>query len=323
MPVVVPVPRWLQFVGLGKETTWNTPVTLTSFFPVPTGLKHRPRYEKIIDDGFRGNASQDQALYQGVGWSELDWSGMAFYPDDSGIFLMALFGADSVTGSNPYTHTLTLLNTAFPPSYTGGRYTALNGSNIEQVGGVYFSELTLKFVASGAQGKLTIDPKGVGAIQGSVAKPSNVYSTQQLLLGWQGALTLNSVASAKLLDGTVKIVRKVDQIFALQNSQNPSAANVDVMEITGNLTLQAADMTELNFYLNNTQPPAVISFTSGTNSLSVQMTKCAFEDPTELDAGSPYQRTMVSFRGIANSTDGGTGNAPGRVVLVNPRSTAY
>lgn len=321
-----PIPRWQQFIGVGKETTWNTPVAAATFYPMPqAGVKHRPRYEAIMDDGLRGTAARLQGWYQGVGWTELDWSGLNFYPDDSGVLLMGMLGADSVTGTNPFTHTVTLNNAAYPPSYTAIRFTGLVAT-AEQVGGVYWEEATFKFSAATAHGggRLTLDVKGRGVVQGTVTKPTNTYSSQQIVLPWQGSLTVAGVANAKLLNGTITLKRGVDLLWGISNTQNPTAANVDQIDVTGtNLEFQAADQTELNYYLQNTQPSFSIVFTSGSNSLTLQMTKSAWSDPTELDASTPYMRTTASFSAVANATDAGTGNSPLKAIIVNPRATSY
>lgn len=315
----VPSPRWLIFSGVGKETTWNTPVATATYYPIEQP-KHRPRFEKYLDQGFRGNAAAHQAFYQGVGWSEINWPNMWFYPDDSGIFLMGLLGTDVVTGTiAPFTHTITLLNSAFPPSYTGARFTNL-AATAEQIGGIYWEELTFKFANPG---RLTVDAIGRGTIQGTVTKPTPAYSAQQGLLPWQGSVTVAGSANAKLLNGTISLKRPVALLFGMSNAQNANGSNVDVLAVTGKLEFYSTDMTELNYWLNNTQPSVSIVFTSGANSLTLQMSKCAFDDPTELDFGTPYARTQASFVAIANATDGGTGNAPIRGVLLNPRSTSY
>src|SRR5215469_8313367 len=92
-----PIPRWQQFIGMGKESTWNTPVAAATFFPI-TASDHTPQFEDIPDDSYRGNAAQEQAYYQGVGWTDLNWPNMNFYPDDSGNLFMAMLGTDTVTG---------------------------------------------------------------------------------------------------------------------------------------------------------------------------------------------------------------------------------
>jgi Phage tail tube protein len=317
-----PVPRWLSFIGAGKEGSWNTPAVAATFFPLLPASKHKPMVEPIEDDGYRGTAARVQGWYQGVGWSEVDWGDLSFYPDDSGILLMGMLGVDTVTGTNPFTHTMTLLNTAFPPSYTCVRFTNLVAT-AEQVAGVYWEELTFKFVATGTAGRLTVSPKGRGTIQGTVTKPTNTYSAQQLVLGWQGALTLASVANAKLLTGTISLKRTVSMLFAAANSQNANGANVDQIDVSGTLEFYPTDMTEMNFYLNNTQPSASFLFTSGANTLTLQMSKTAWKSPTELDAGTPYYRLRSSFTAVANATDAGTGNSPLKAILVNPRAVTY
>jgi hypothetical protein len=301
-----------------KEVTYQVPLAATTFFPI-IASKHRPRYDKIVDDGYRGNASQDQAWYQGVGWTEIDWANMNVYPDDTGHFLMGLFGVDGISGGGPYTHTITLLNTALTPSYTGARFTGLLAT-ADQIAGIFWDQLTFKFVNPG---KFTLDVRGKGIIQGQVAAPANVYSAAQILLPWQGALTLAGSANAKMINGSIIIKRDSAQIFGMANQQGPTSAVVPAMEITGKMEFWSSDHTELNYYLNNTQPAASLLFTSGVNTWTFQMSKIAFEDPTELDFGTQYARLQTSYRAIANSTDAGTGNAPGKIILVNNRSTAY
>ena len=89
------------------------------------------------------------------------------------------------------------------------------------------------------------------------------------------------------------------------------------------MTFVPTDFTEMNYYLTNAQPAASIVFTSGANTLTLQMTKVAFQDPTELDHGSPYLKVVASFEAVANATDAGTGNSPAKLILVNTKAVAY
>src|SRR5215469_725606 len=198
-----PIPRWQQFIGMGKESTWNTPVAAATFFPI-TASDHTPQFEDIPDDSYRGNAAQEQAYYQGVGWTDLNWPNMNFYPDDSGNLFMAMLGTDTVTG---VARTGTIA--AASAGATSLTYTVSTGGSpvigdifgidagtatAEQIGGIYWEELDLKFVNPG---RLTVDIKGKGTIQGTVTKPSNTYSSQKILLPWQGTLTLGGSTNAK------------------------------------------------------------------------------------------------------------------------------
>ena len=385
-----PIPRWKQFVGVGKEVGgWNVPAVAATFFPI-TASDHTPQFEDILDDSYRGNAAQEQAYYQGVGWSEVNWPNMNFYPDDSGVLLMALLGLDTLTGTartgtiaaasagatsltytvvtggtpvigdifgidaglptaeqvtvtavsggGPFTltvaatrfahgasapasalfqHALTLNNAAFPPSYTGARFTGLVAT-AEQVGGIYWEELVLKFANPG---RLTVDAKGKGTIQGTVTAPSNVYSTQKIMLPWQGSLNIAGGANAKLISGQVVIRRPVDMVFGMANSQNANASNVNAMSVGGQVEFYSQDQTELNYWLNNTQPTVSLTFLSDVNSLILQMSKFAFAKGSKLDFGTQYVRDRGTFKAMANLTDGTPG--PLKAFAVSARSASY
>src|SRR5215472_18482220 len=114
----LPVPSWELFTGIASETTWGTPVAATDYYPL-TKPKFSVVYEPIEDIGFRSNASELQAWYQGVGSTMVELPDMLFYPNASGHLLMAMLGVDTNVTT---THTLTLLNTGLPKSYTLGKF---------------------------------------------------------------------------------------------------------------------------------------------------------------------------------------------------------
>jgi len=314
----MPVPTWRLFAGLAKETTWGTAVAATTFYPVKSP-KFAVKYTTINDDGFRSNASQTQGYFQGTGYTEVSTGDMNYYPDDSGHLLMSLFGADAITGAGPYTHALTLLNTALPPSYTFVKFDAALAT-ARSVAGAYVEEVQLKYANPG---RFTIAAKARGKIETNVTSPANTYSTAAILMPWQGALTLGGGANAKLVNLDVVIKRPVELIFGMNNTQDATAGNVGPLSVTGKMTFVPTDFTEMNYYLNNTQPVASIIFTSGTNTLTLQMSKVAFQDPTELDHGSPYLKVVASFEAVANATDAGTGNSPAKLTLVSGKAVAY
>jgi hypothetical protein len=98
-----------------------------------------------------------------------------------------------------------------------------------------------------------------------------------------------------------------------------TAGNVGPVEMTGKLAFAVNDSTELNYYLNNTQPILSTVFTSGSNSLTIVMSKCAFIKASVIDSGSPYIKVTSPIRAIRNSTDSGCG----KITLLNPKNTAY
>jgi hypothetical protein len=95
---------------------------------------------------------------------------------------------------------------------------------------------------------------------------------------------------------------------------------VGQLEITGKMTFAPSDDTEYLLYNTTGQAafPCALVFTSGSNTLTITMTKTQFVSPTTFDRGSPYVKTMVSFVGVDNATDGGAG----KVTLVGGKSGA-
>jgi Phage tail tube protein len=190
----------------------------------------------------------------------------------------------------------------------------------DQSAGVYWSDLQFKFMNPG---KLTVAAKGTGKIQTQATKATNSYEANSVFLPWQAVFTLAGAGNTKIFDASINLSRPVEWIWGFSGTQDGTGGNVGPLRIKGTFTAASTDLTELNYYLNNTQPVASIVFTSGTNTLTFQMSKTAFVDPTELDHGNPYARTTMNFDAVANSTDAGTGNAPIKVILVNTRNTAY
>lgn len=315
----MPKATWQVFTGLAKETTWGTGVTATTFLPCS-----QPKFEDVIDpvydDSMKGIASKNHSYTPGVSHGEFELPDMPFYPDDSGHLLMGVLGADAITGAGPYTHTMTVLNTGAPPSYTLVKYDALVAT-VRQIAGGYFEEVTIKFANPG---RLTIGAKGSGKTGANVTKPTASYSTAAFYVPFQGVLTWAGGANARMVEMELTIKRPVEQVFGISNVSDPTAAVSGQLEVEGTVTFAPDDYTEFTAFLTNTQPSFSTLFTSGTNTMTIQMSKLALVSPSVLDHGGPYTKFSTKFTAIDNATDAGaSGNAPLKIVLVNGKSVAY
>ncbi len=315
MPLTLtPQPAFQTQVGLGKEAlgSWGTAVATSAYFPV-----EKPKFEDmpkwLYDKGYRGIRSRTFSTKQGVLVAQFDVPDMKFYPDDSGHFLYAVTGSDVVTGTNPYTHTLTQ-TAALPNSYTLTDFSGLSAS-ARQYAGCYIEEVTLKYAADG---DLVISVKGQGKPSTLVTKPAAAYSAQPFLLGWQGVLTLAGQVNARVMGMTYTIRQKLDIVWGSNNQQAPTAINVAGIEITGVVDVEPNDETEFLYMLNNTQPVASLNFTSGTNQLTIQTSTMAFTKGP-IDRAGDYVKLPLTFEAIYNATDAGTA----KYIVINPRSTGY
>lgn len=229
--------------------------------------------------------------------------------------------AGGATAVSLFTHTISMLNTGQPPSYTVAKYDALNTTNARQIAGVYFEQVDIKFASSAG---LTIDAKGRGKLGTNVAKATATYSTEPFNVPWQSAFTIAGVANARVVDFTISIKAANDQIFGMNATQSPTAAISDQLTVTGTFTIVPDDYTEFTYYLQNTQPVVSILLDNGSTQTIFQMSKCALIDPVTFAHSGNYSTLTATYEAISNSTDAGaTGNAPFKAILRNGKSAAY
>lgn len=115
-----------------------------------------------------------------------------------------------------------------------------------------------------------------------------------------------------MLGGELNLKRQVNMVFGANNSQDPSLNQIGPLEVTGKLLFYMTDDTELNNYLNNSQPAVSILFTSGTNTLALALGKCDFEK-AKIDRGAEFVKVDAQIRGHYNTADAG----PCKITVVN------
>jgi hypothetical protein len=204
-------------------------------------------------------------------------------------------------------HTITVLNSAAPPSYTLQKFDKLNSTNARTLAGVYFEEVTIKF---SNPGKLTVSAKGRGKMGTNVAAGTAVYSAESFNVPWQTNITIGGVVNIRLTDLEFTLKAPSDQVFGMNGLQSPTAAVADQLSVTGKMTFVPDDYTEYTYYTANTQPALLIEVDNGSNETVFQMSKCAFTDPVVLDHSGNMTMLNATFEAISNSTDAGTGNSP-------------
>lgn len=298
----------LTHLGIGKEATWGTAVAPTVWLPVKN-----PKPEdvtKFIDDkGFRGTMAELYAKYPGLQNATYGWDG-DFYPDVCPHLFMMIFGQDTVTGTTTYTHKFQLSNVQ-PAGHTLSDF---NGINERQFAGAMLEQLDLKFSVDGGLEYTTKANSKTSAI-GTTTTPT--YGTVNPLLGWQAALTIDGVSNADLIGFDLSIKRKADIVTTAQDTQAPKTIILGPMGVSGKMTFAVEDDTELNYFLQNTQPATVITLTQSANvSLTLQMSKCAMSKAA-YSRSKDYVELDVNYEGIYNATDAG----PMLIQVVNAVAT--
>ncbi len=297
----------LSHLGLAKEVTWGTAVAAAKWLPIKD-FKPVDEIKYPLDQGKRGIAALDFGAYQGTRLGNLDYGG-DFFPDVPPYFLLGVLGKDTVTGVGPYTHAFQL--DPAPPSFSISDYYGVE----RQWAGARVSELGLKFATD--TGMLEYGVKMLSKASAIVTTTTPTIGTTAPFLGWQAAFSVAGTGVVgRLLAYEVTFKRILKEIFGANNSQDPSAIYVGGLEVTGKLTVDMPDDNELLHYLNNDQPAIQVVLTSGTNTITILMTKCAFEKAT-IDRGQEFVRLDAQIRGLYNTTDAG----PAKVTVVNSVAT--
>lgn len=300
-------PKELEWVGVSKETTWGTAVAPTYFIPFKDA-KLEDKIDTIEDNGIRGSLAETYNVIQGFKQSDADLSGDVF-PDSFGLFLLAMLGVDTVTGSvAPYTHTFKLGRTAQPPSITINKY---DGTSIRQFAGLVAEQLDIKWADKAAlEYSLKLQGKSSSVNAGPIT-PSTTATIP--FTNWIFTVKFGEVQSLHVVGFDFTIKRKLYVQHAISNSQDPTSVTALALGVTGKITFDKADDTELSMFLNNTQQSIVITGTQpGSGAvLTIQLSKAAFK--TGAVSEKDVVQLDVDIIGIDNTADGG----PCSVILQN------
>lgn len=302
-------PKELTWHGIAKEATWGTAVNPTFYVPFKD-VKPEDSISYIKDQGIRGALATTYNVLGGVESSSLEIDGEVF-PDSIGLLLLSMLGSDAVTGTGPYTHTFKLARTAQPPSLTHSYY---DGTSMRQFAGSIGEEFNLKW-ADNAALEYTYKSQGKASAVAATATPT--LTTTQPFVGWIFSVTLGGTANVNLVGFDFTIKRKLYVQHSANNSNQPTNIIAGPLECTGKCTFDKADDTELNMFLNNSQPSFVMTGTqSGSNyGFTITMTKTAFLKDTI--TGKEVVQGEVEFEAIDNTTDGG----PVQIKVINGTAT--
>lgn len=320
-------PRYRSFIGIAKEASRSAGVAPTAVAPVDyIPVKTITPFDEVVyldDTNWRGSMVEVYGTTAGVTRSSFEFDGDVF-PDTIGYPLAGVLGDTAISGASaPYTHTMAVKNsgTGQAASYT---ITDYNAYNARAFAGTQFGEVDFKFSADGL---LEYSAKGMGYISATATTPTPSFTTVQTVPVWVGTTTIAGSLSLKLQSGNVNIARPLTPINTVDGSQNPYQVWQGAVNVSGSLSFIMEDDTELNYYLNNTQPSLALDFSQGTGSTATQvkfqMTKCAFK-VGKVNRGQDYVTVDVDYTAIANTTDVGTssGYSPVKVTLKNAKSTA-
>lgn len=316
-----------SFIGIAKEVTKGTVVAPTDFIPVmKDSVKPVDIIDPLYDTGLRGSMVVNYNYIPGRTRSTFDYSSAAF-ADTIGYAIAGVMGSVATTGAAaPYTHTISLKNAftedadAQPLSYTLTDFYAVNTRSYP---GCQFSDFSLKF---NADGMLEYDAKATGFSSDDVSVPTPTFSTVLPTPVWRGTVSIGGSAVSTAMNGNIDMKRAVTPIYGISATQDPYQVFLGALEVTGKITFIMEGDTELNRFLNNTQPAIVLNWAYGAGASAVQIqatiTKGAYTAAV-IERGDDFVQVTIDLNGQGNTTDAGStgGSAPIKWVLQNAKAS--
>lgn len=328
-----------SYLGIIKETTSGTlPTSGTpSWIPV-TSPQITPEQIFLRDEALRGSATTVYDQVQGVRHDTFEFKSYLFADTFPVLAQSVLGGADAVTGSGAYTHTLKLLNSpsvgSQPPTYSildfdGANYFTTTGSQADSLaisfGAEAAAEATVKYLAN----------PYVSYTSAPTVFATQSLSSEHMIPAWNTTVTINGSSFANVTTGDITFNRKTQPIFTL-GTQAPYELFAGPLEVTGKFTLIVATNADVfstpssTGYALTRSPQAVVitltdpnDTTSATNhSIAFTMTTAQFHN-VKRTRGKEFTEIEVEFTANANATDASTGYSPIKVVTINAQSTAY
>lgn len=327
-----------SYLGIIKEVTSGTlPTTGTpSWIPVSTP-QITPQQMFLRDEAFRGSPTTVYDQVAGVRHDEVEFKSYLFADTFPVLAQSILGGADTVTGSTAYTHTIKVLNSAStgsqPPTYSildfdGANYFTTTASQADSLaltfGAEAAAEATIKYLAN-PYTSYTSAP---------TVFASQSLSSEHLIPAWDTTVSIGGTTYTNVTTGDLTINRKTQAIYTL-GTQAPYDLFAGPIEVTGKFTFVVATNADVfttgsSAYGLTRSPQAIVITLTDPNdasggtqhSVALTMTTAQFHN-VKRTRGKEFTEIEVEFTANANTTDSATGYSPIKVVTINGQSAAY
>lgn len=306
--------------GIGKETTYGTPVSPT-YYEVFKTLAPVDDMTPIPDLGWRGPPGDSFGHVPGPTQGAVSLGGDV-YADTIGFPLAGILGDAAASGSGPVTWTMAVQNgSAEPPSYT---VTTTDGVNTRRWPGVKFSSLTL---TSSVDGTLTYTTTCTSLISVITTAPSPSFTTVQVIPGWRlAALIGGSAPSGPVISSTVTLSRSVTPKRNTDGTQAPYLMHSGLCTVAGELDLILLTDTYRALYVAGTSTSINLNWQQGAGATLTQ-TQLHCSDvilkgvAPQYPAGK-FQQVKITWSADYNTTDVGASGGWSPVVATLKNAVA-
>lgn len=303
-----------SWIAFGVESTYGTPVTRTTFFEFmneSVKLDQGREAHSSLRGRSRNRRGQKKHSVAGAVETQMQVNGME-------LLLKHAIGSDTITGTNPYTHTFALTR-ALPVGLSvevnrDASNIASNSSFLYD--GCQISKMTLKH-AVGDFLMATWDLIGEGDAS-NVAVTSPTFATF-LGFDWPDfTCTVNSVLTPiRSLDELTLDNNLAEDRYNLGANKRKGLGGNGNRSISGKITLEFSQLAELTLFRSQTNCAIAFVWSNGANSLTITLPNVEFTegDPVTANAG-PILITL-GFDAYISSVEGDELSA----VLVNTTAT--
>jgi len=301
-------------LGFAAESTYGTFVAPTRFLEF-TEASVKYERERIESNGIRAGRRVPHRWAQGVQRAAGD---VTFEMAPQGFGLLwahVLGGTDVITGTNPYTHTLS-------PGDLAGKSLSLQIGKPD-LGGVVRAFTYLGCKVTGAQVAAAVNEYAMMTVSfyGNHLDTAQTLGTASYPTGLtpfdftKGSVTVaGSAFDVKEFNLSIDNGLAVDRHFIRattpERSKEPLEANRRAY--TGTMTADFTDLTALNRFINGTEASLVLTFNAGAAAQTTITMNVRFdgEDP---DIGQDVLEQPLQFKAVSSTSDA----AAITVVVVN------
>lgn len=314
-----------SYLGLGKETTYGTAASVTTFLPI-NSPKLTPNVKWIRDSDFRGSPVLNYDDVPGVRHDMFSGKCYMFTDVYPQLLNAVLGGTDSVASVGPstWTHTIKLLNSPNTGSQPAS-YTVWNDSvdNTYQMTGSRLVDMSISFAADAAVETTFNFTGNASTTQASVTVNE---STQHLIPSWNCSASIGGASVAVVEQASLDIKRGTAPIYTL-GQQGPYNNFAGPIEATGKLTLvvEAGETYWANSLVRD-QQQVIFQFTDPASSIGAYVRFTADNVQLEnavITQSKNYIQIETDYVMVANVTDAQNGYAPFFCVVQNGISSAY
>lgn len=294
-------------IGIITETNFASAITPTRFFPMKSESLSEQIDQLLSEAIVAGRMLRDtEQVKQGMrhitGSIEMD-----LYQEQSAIWWYHILGANSTTGSGPFTHTAT------PAQGTGLGFTLQKGvpdvgGTVRpwQISGCKITSATLT-AEVGSPLSLKVDVIGTVTADTNTALATASYADNAAVpMSWADASATVNGVSVAAQSWELNIDGKKTERPLLGRNISAEPLTSDRFEVSGKVTTEFEDNTESDLYRNGTMLDVVLAVNDGTQSCTATIKTML--SGSEAMVGGPgivaHDLTWSNAFGDASDTNG-------------------